>query len=337
MAGCRCPKGFCHLQAMVSEHNINLAVDYVRSRNKHKDKKPLLEQQVIQFWERWPDLKQYLMEGNYTPEYYSTGFRRSKTHQARQLDIPNFIDKVIMRAMTQILSPPLNVLLPHSVHGWREGCNQQSALQNLHTNVAQARLRDGDCYILRSDIKSAFETIEHPKVFEALKLITRCSKILMLVRRYIRTPTVDSNTGEVRSRITGVPTGSSIGPLICNAVLSTIDIEYTPTGWVRYADDICVVMGDRLCCEIILKELIQDLRLLGLHGLSLSARKTGIYHYNDPGFDFLGHSLNEKGELIRSVAAKEKWDQTLAEGKPMGNLRAHYAHCADIEERTGCG
>ena len=328
MAGCRCPQGFCHLWGIVSDSNINEAFKYVMRRinstplctGTHEE----YADEASRFINNWQGIKEHILAGQYHPApYILATISNDETGKIRCLDVPSFRDRVILRSVSQLLSPILSQLLPPSVHGWRVGYNVHSAVKNLGTLA-----KFNPCgWILRADIRNAFDSLNHDLIQGSLREFTSCSRLLHLLRGYLTNPSRD-NPSQAVQRVCGVPTGTAIGPMVCNAVMLPVDQKFHRHGWIRYGDDIALVVPTSTKAN----NMREDLQIvLGAMRLRMSPHKTQVYQIGNPDFEFLGHSLNKEGDLIMAKSTRDKWEKLDKANAPrIRGWRAYYGQCKDL-------
>ena len=108
--------------------------------------------------------------------------------------------------------------------------------------------------------------------------------ILRLIRRWLKAGILEDGT--VRTMVAGTPQGGVISPLIANAYLHALDVEWETrmrgAKLIRYCDDLVIL------CRGNPQPWFRRLEdIIGRLGLTLSAEKTRTVDAAD-GFDFLG-------------------------------------------------
>jgi retron-type reverse transcriptase len=169
------------------------------------------------------------------------------------------------------------------------------------------------CYF-KTDIKSFYDTIDHDILLSFLGERIKSKKILAIIRRAIKTPTVPVNyrRNEIKkfNRTTGVPQGLAISNILANIYLEKVDTKLNQIGpkYVRYVDDILIFIEkeDSMNIEETISTILDD------YNLSLNLSKTEC-EISSVGFDYLGYnlalprvSIKERNveNFITSVAAK---------------------------------
>ena len=100
----------------------------------------------------WPDIEQQLLKGTYQP-----GAARRKSipkddGSARNLAIPNVIDRLIQQAILLVLTPIFDPDFSESSFGFRPGRSAQEAVKQV-----QAHIRAGYRHCVDMDLSKFFD------------------------------------------------------------------------------------------------------------------------------------------------------------------------------------
>ncbi|HBD95860.1 MAG: hypothetical protein A2015_13060 [Spirochaetes bacterium GWF1_31_7] len=154
-------------------------------------------------------------------------------------------------------------------------------------------------YILKYDIKTFFDSINHHKLISILELNIHKS-VLNLIIKAIRNDTKNSND-ILYKKITntkGVPQGLPISNILASIYLLEFDKIYktnTCISYFRYVDDILIFTSNKNKKKI--KESIED-NIENKFLLELNPEKHLENTINE-GFSFLGYSFNDKLISVR--------------------------------------
>lgn len=198
----------------------------------------------------------------------------------RLLRIPNVGDRVLQRAVLDVLEPHFErTFLPCS-HGYRPRRGVRSALADL-----LALRGRGLRWVLDADIDDCFAGIDHALLRSLLAKQVADRKLLRLIDLWLAAGAAAPGRGLAL----GMPTS----PLFCNLYLHQMDAYLTRRRWplVRYADDFVVGCASKAEAEQAQQVVVSSLAALKLR---LEPSKTRIASFNE-GFDFLG--IHFEGEV----------------------------------------
>jgi len=222
-----------------------------------------------------------------------------RLNETRPLGIPTVRDRVVQRAVLNVIEP----ILEHQFHdrsfGFRHGVGAHDALR-----VVEQQLQDGHVYVVDADLKGYFDTIPKDRLLALVKEHISDSRMLKLIKLFLDQSIME----ELRewNPITGVPQGAVLSPLLSNLYLNGLDHRMAADGFemVRYADDFVVLCRSQGEAE---RALDQIKSWVEEAGLTLHPTKTTIVDSRVESFAFLGYSF--RGDKIyprRESLAKMK-------------------------------
>jgi group II intron reverse transcriptase/maturase len=226
----------------------------------------------------------------------------------RALVVPAVRDRVVQRAIADLLSPQIDPLLSPACRAFRKGSSARAAADDVGRWIEQ-----GEAWVLRADVKSFFDSVQ-PDVLRRKLAPFVDEEGLRFLDRVLRCRIFDRD--EVSEMLTGIAQGSPLSPLLGNLYLSELDaaVEGEFPKYVRYCDDL-LVLGAREEDVVRARERIAD--LLAPLGLRLNEEKGRLCRAED-GFVFLGYHvlgyLSRKAERTSYLNHRERWSLLCALG-----------------------
>lgn len=220
----------------------------------------------------------------------------------RQLGIPTVKDRLVQQAISQVLSKRYDPTFSDHSYGFRPQRNAHQALRKAGEYVAK-----GKNWVIDIDLAKFFDEVNHDRLLWQLGTRIGDKRVLKLIRKFLRAGMLSG--GMTSQRVKGTPQGSPLSPLLSNIVLDELDKELERRGhrFVRYADDIIIMVGSELSAERVmasLSRLIENrMRLKINRGKSQIIRP---YQLN-----YLGHSILKDGSLGLSQKSKQRFKAKL--------------------------
>lgn len=164
--------------------------------------------------------------------------------QLRPLGITALEDKVVQRALVEVLNAVYEQDFLGFSYGFRPKRGQHDALDALATAIARTNVN----WILDADISRFFDTVSHEWLAKFLEHRIGDPRVLRLIGKWLKAGTMED--GHVIPTEEGTPQGSVISPLLANIYLHYV-FDLWAQQWrrrhargnvvfVRYADDIVV-------------------------------------------------------------------------------------------------
>jgi group II intron reverse transcriptase/maturase len=197
--------------------------------------------------------------------------RRSK----RTLRIPTISDRVLQRAVLQVLYPIFEPQFLDCSFGYRPGLGLKDALERILV------LREnGYRFVLDADIDNFFENVDHAVLVGPLHASLPDGTLNSVIDRWLECGRSQPE------RAVGIPLGSPLSPLFANIVLHNLDWAIIDAGYqmVRYADDFIVFAKTETETQRIYSQVQAALQVLKLR---FKPSKTRLVSF-DEGFEFIG-------------------------------------------------
>jgi group II intron reverse transcriptase/maturase len=213
----------------------------------------------------------------------------------RALVVPAVRDRIVQRAIADLLSPQIDPLLSPACRAFRKGSSAQAAADDVGRWVAE-----GSPWVLRADVKGFFDSIQPELLLERLRPFVD-EEGLRFLGRLLRQKVWDRD--QVTEPLVGISQGSPLSPLLANLYLKDLDhaLVAEHTRYLRYCDDL-IVLGPEEAAVRSAQSRVED--LLAPLGLALNETKTRVCRAED-GFTFLGYQFGPagRGPSLKAVAA----------------------------------
>lgn len=137
-------------------------------------------------------------------------------NETRPLTIASPREKIVQKAILQVLEQFYDKQFLESSHGFRPGKGTHTAMKNLEAQFQSVH------YIIEADFSKAFDTIQHNALLEIIKEDIICEKTLKLIKSGLKAGYVEF--GNLHDNLTmGIPQGSILSPILCNIYLNKLD------------------------------------------------------------------------------------------------------------------
>ena len=239
-----------------------------------------------------------------------------RPNETRPLGIPTVRDRVVQRAMLDVIEPILDHQFHERSFGFRHGVGAHDALR-----IVEQKLQEGYVYVVDADLKGYFDTIPKDRLLALVKAHISDSRMLKLLKLFL-----DQNImEELRewSPIAGVPQGAVLSPVLSNLYLNPLDHQMADADFemVRYADDFVVLCRSQTEAEEALRMIKA---WVDKAGLTLHPTKTKIVDSRDKSFAFLGYSFrgNKIYPRSESLAKMKARIKELTPRKRSGSIKS---------------
>jgi RNA-directed DNA polymerase len=198
----------------------------------------------------------------------------------RPLGIAALEDKIVQRAVVEVLNAVYENDFVGFSYGFRPGRSQHDALDALAVGLTRKKVN----WVLDADIRSFFSEIDREWMLRFLEHRIADRRVLRLIRKWLNAGIIED--GHWSDEGKGTPQGASVSPLLANVYLHYV-FDLWAKAWrnqhvngdmiiLRYADD--VVVGFQH--ERDARRFQDDLRQrLAKYGLELAEDKTRLIEF----------------------------------------------------------
>ena len=159
----------------------------------------------------------------------------------RPLGIASLEDKIVQRAVVEVLNAIYEVNFLGFSYGFRPGRSQHQALDALATAISRKKVN----WVLEVDIRGFFDAIDHGWLVKFIEHRIADKRITRLIQKWLAAGVLEE--GKWSATEGGTPQGATISPLLANVYLHYV-LDLWVQQWrkrtargevivVRYADD----------------------------------------------------------------------------------------------------
>jgi group II intron reverse transcriptase/maturase len=159
----------------------------------------------------------------------------------RPLGIASLEDKIVQRAVVEVLNAIFEVDFLGFSYGFRPGRSPHDALDALATAIYRKKVN----WVLDADIRGFFDAIDHGWLIRFVEHRIADRRILRLIHKWLSAGVLEE--GEWKTNEEGTPQGATVSPLLANLFLHYV-FDLWAQQWrrrnaggevilVRYADD----------------------------------------------------------------------------------------------------
>ena len=246
------------------------------------------------------DLHERVQAGRYRASPSRRVYIPKADGRLRPLGIATLEDKIVQRAVVEVLNAVYEVDFRGFSYGFRPGRKPHQALDALAAGIMTRRVN----WVLDADIRDFFGQLDRDWLRRFLEHRIADRRILRLIERWLAAGVVEDGTwtqGEV-----GSPQGASVSPLLANVYLHYV-LDLWADWWrnrhtrgeviiVRWADDFIVGFEHREDAQRFLVELRER---FATFGLQLHPDKTRL-------IEFGRHAARDRS--VRGTGKPETFD-----------------------------
>lgn len=209
--------------------------------------------------ENLQDLSARLKRGGYRASAVRRVFIPKPDGRQRPLGVPTLEDKIVQRALVEVMNAIYEVDFLGFSYGFRPGRSQHHALDAVTVGLMRRKVN----WVLDADIQGFFDTLNHDWLLRFVEHRIGDKRIIRLIRKWLTAGVVEDGVRTVSEQ--GTPQGGSISPLLANIYLHYV-LDLWAQQWrgrhangdviiVRFADDFIVGFQHRSDAERFLADL----------------------------------------------------------------------------------
>ena len=201
----------------------------------------------------------------------------------RPIGISALEDKVVQRAVAEVLEAVYEQDFLDCSHGFRRGRSPHDAVRVLNRAVNEGEVK----WILETDVASFFDRIDRKMLMEMLRIRIADGSLLRLIGKCLHVGVLDGV--EYATPTAGTAQGSSLSPLLGNIYLHYVldlwfEREVVPrlrgkAKLIRFADDLVIGFEHKEDAERVMDVLPKR---MARYGLTLHPDKTRLLPFMPP-------------------------------------------------------
>jgi group II intron reverse transcriptase/maturase len=214
------------------------------------------------------DLSARLKRGAYRAKPVRRAYIPKADGRQRPLGVPTLEDKIVQRAVVEVLGAIYEPDFLGFSYGFRPGRSQHRALDALTVGIMTKKVN----WVLDADIRGFFDTLDHGWLVQFVEHRVADRRVVRLIQKWLAAGVLED--GKRTQREVGTVQGGSVSPLLANLYLHFVfDLWFQR--WrrkqaqgdmvaVRWADDFVVGFQHRSEAERFLTELRERFAKFGL-------------------------------------------------------------------------
>jgi len=269
-------------------------------------------------------LHERLKDGKYQAQPLRRVYIPKENGKQRPISIPALEDKIVQKAMVEILNAIYEQDFLDCSYGFRPGRGQHQALDEVGRVICTRPTG----WVLEIDVTAYFDSIVRDQLMEMIEQRVSDRSVLRLIRKWIQVGVIEE--GRLLVGETGTGQGQTISPLLANIYLHHVldawfENEVKPrlrgaAHEIRFADDAVLCFQYKKDAQRVMEVLPKR---FAKYGLTIHPEKTRLLEFGryaeenakrrgkkPATFDFLGHThvcaRSRKGKFTVHVRTMKK-------------------------------
>jgi len=172
------------------------------------------------------DLCARIHSGTYRASPSRRAYISKADGRKRPLGIATLEDKILERALVEVLNAIYEVDFLGFSYGFRPGRSPHHALDALATGIFRKKVS----WILEADIRDFFTRLDHARLREFLERRIADERVLRLIYKWVNAGVIED--GRWTASEAGAPQGASASPLLANVYLHYVFDEWAKSGGI---------------------------------------------------------------------------------------------------------
>ncbi len=256
------------------------------------------------------DLHTRLINREYEPQPVVRKWISKSNGKLRPLGLPALEDKIVQRAVADLLEGIYEQDFHEFSYGFRPGRSAHQALRDLRQGL-QSRIH----HVIDCDVSSFFDNLQHDELLRILRKRVKDGRLLEVIESWLKAGIMDDK--ELVFPEKGSPQGSVISPLLANVYLhEVLDTWFAEVvvahcrGKVvmyRYADDFVIGCELESDAQRIMKALPQR---FAKYGLEINAEKTRMISFRRHARNYSRQTHGPKPGTFNFLGFTHYWGKT---------------------------
>lgn len=285
------------MQQVVEHRNIERAARRVKSNDGAPGTDGMTVEELPNWMrEHWKGVREELLTGEYQPAPVRRVMIPKRGGGERMLGIPTVVDRLIQQAILQVLQPLIDPTFSDHSYGFRPRRSAHDAVSQMREYVVEGRE-----WVVDIDLEKFFDRVNHDILMGRLAKRIQDRSVLRVIRRYLEAGVMVE--GLKVKRDDGTPQGGPLSPFLANVYLDEVDKDLEQRGhaFVRYADDLRVLVRSKRAGERVMNWLIKR---VGKLRLRVNESKSAVARVVDRPFLSLSLWVDKEGQVKIGVSSK---------------------------------